>query len=394
MLWHPIDKEKVLSGSIDGSLRLWDIVGGKTNFKKLCCDKVGRVKTTNNQFQKVSCTSLAMSGPNLISIGTGGGALQLWDMRKLGSGGRAEVVVESAHAQNTDLTWLGFSPDGTKIATRGMDHVVKVWDKRKFGSNSPTPLKIYSNVETFTEGSSCAFSPDGKILCAPTAAPNNKGKGMIKFFDLGSSAGGTPMASIVGAEDSSAVCVKWHAALNQIVCGSSAGSTNIFYDPELSSKGAMLGMGRTARKPDALEELLQSRVANSETIFTPHALPMFQDAENSAKRKRKDMSDPIKSKRPQEGGGKGAILPGGQNSASSNFTQAVCEGLVKQKFLQTNGTSDPRDELFKYEEENVTGVKTGLERAYAVSDPNRVRMTKTSEMLEDEEKEKEQKRRA
>lgn len=44
--------------------------------------------------------------------------------------------------------------------------------------------------------------------------------------------------------------IVWHKALNQILCGGDSGAIKVLYDPELSSKGAVLCAGRAVRRTD------------------------------------------------------------------------------------------------------------------------------------------------
>jgi hypothetical protein len=122
-------------------------------------------------------------------------------------------------------------------------------------------------------------------------------------------------------------------------------STRIFFDPDLSTKGALLSTARTVRKADGLSELLASRapLGSIGDIITPHALPMFR--EEHKRKREQDRQDPVKSRRPEPPAA--GIKTGGQTSVSFNFQQYVAKGTIKNKNIAGR---DPREELFKYTE--------------------------------------------
>ena len=141
---------------------------------------------------------------------------------------------------------------------------------------------------------------------------------------------------------------------------------------ELSKRGAIVAKGKKAKRINDLEEILNNRGGDSAEVITPFALPMFADP--AKKRKRNDDDSKV-----PDGGGRTSHLIGSQNSASSNFTQAVCEGLIKQKRLATGDNRDPREELFQYIDKNPSGANTGFDAAYAKSDPKKLIAKKTQE---------------
>ena len=53
--WHPIDKNTVLTSSLDGSLRVWDLLGEST-FGNLCSKHVLKIRGVTGQ-NRVGATS-------------------------------------------------------------------------------------------------------------------------------------------------------------------------------------------------------------------------------------------------------------------------------------------------------------------------------------------------
>ena len=71
--------------------------------------------------------------------------------------------------------------------------------------------------------------------------------------------------------ESSITRIVWHQLTNQIFSACSDGVTRILFSPKYSNKGALLCVGKRARKKDEAEYVEQME------IRTPNALPMFKD---------------------------------------------------------------------------------------------------------------------
>ena len=70
-------------------------------------------------------------------------------------------------------------------------------------------------------------------------------------------------------------CVQWHPRLNQILvgCGDRAGgATRVLYDPALSTRGALLCVGRKPRAANPFD----FQGVSEDSIFLPNALPMYR----------------------------------------------------------------------------------------------------------------------
>lgn len=391
--WHPLERDIVLTSSIDGSARLWNL-NGKTQFKKLVCDKVYRAK--NERGQRIGVTSAVFHPAGReLALGTACGSIQIWNATRVGT--RPDRALYNAHGKDVPVNALVYNADGTKLASRSMDDdTVKVWEQRKI-CRSAAPLLICQGLPSFYEKADCAFSSNSKILCAGTSIPPGKkgtkqeGCGKLKFYNVPTGreneSNGLPVLELDVAPGSSVIRVVWHPKLNQIFGSCSDGRTFIFYDSKLSSNGALLSTAKVARKKDELSVLLASRAPQGSAgitgpIMTPHALPMFRDVERETKRKReKERMDPVKSKRPEPPAA--GVKTGGQSSAQSTFTQIVAKSIIKEKNI---AGKDPREELFQYS----TG-KSYVEKAYE-GDQQHVLSDKTAEQEEEEMKAKRNKR--
>ena len=398
--WHPLERDVVMTASIDGSARLWNLASGATAFKKLKCDKVYRAKNARGIRTAVTACAFHPSGRELC-LGTADGSIQIWDSIKVKS--RPDRVLYDAHGTGRPVTSVGYNYDGSRLVTRSADDTTaKVWEIRKL-SRSASPVLVAGGLPSLFDGSNCAFSPDGRILVVGTSVepPRTKkgseiegatrARGTIRFYHVPVDASASsaevqePMMELdAAAPGASVVKVAWHPKLNQIFVGASDGTCRVFYDDRLSSKGSLVSMAKGVRRKDDLSLLLESRAPQGSSglgesqIIAPHSLPMYRDEKQSAgKRKREELKDPVKSKRPQAP--EGGVKTGGQTSASVNFTQFVVKSTIKNKNI---AGKDPREELFKYSE-----GKSFSSKAYE-GDQERVLATKTAEQEEEEMKTK------
>lgn len=394
--WHPLEKDKVMTASIDGSARMWNLSSGKTVFKKLKCDLVYRAKNAKGIRTAATACAFHPSGRE-ICIGTTDGSIQIWDGTRVKS--RPDKVIYDAHGPGMAICFVGYSYDGKRLVSRSSDDTsARVWEARRL-SRSSKPVLIAAGIPSLFDGSNCAFSPDGKVLVAGTSVepPRKKkeenkveARGTIRFYRIppeGSTVSGEAQDPLLelnaAAPGASIVKVAWHHKLKQIFVAASDGSCRVFYDEIMSKKGALLSAAKGVKRKDDLSLLLESRAPQgsmglgTDKIIAPHSLPMYRDEKLTAgKRKREELKDPVKSKRPQAP--EGGVKTGGQTSASVNFTQFVVKSTIKNKNI---AGKDPREELFKYME-----GKSFASKAYEGDE--RVLASKTAEQEEEEMKSK------
>ncbi|KIN97760.1 hypothetical protein M404DRAFT_159515, partial [Pisolithus tinctorius Marx 270] len=134
------DGRKIVSGSDDDTVRVWDAERGVQIGSPL----EGHTK---------SVTSVAFSpdGKRIVS-GSGDKSVRVWDAER-------GVQIGSPLEGHTDLVYsVAFSPDGKRIVSGSRDKTVRVWDAER-GVQIGSPLEGHTKSVT-----SVAFSPDGKRI--------------------------------------------------------------------------------------------------------------------------------------------------------------------------------------------------------------------------------------
>lgn len=405
--WHPFERNVVLTGSNDGSARLWNLTG-RTQFQMLCCGKVFLAKTKRGQRTAVTAICFHPGGRE-FAVGTACGSIQIWSGARVS--GRPERAVYDAHGgEQRPIHSLTYNVDGSILASRSAeDDTVKVWNARKL-SRSAKPMIICRQLPTLHERANAAFSPDGKLLCAGSSmfqqndnnTPQQQQRqqkseqdrqeiGSLKFYSLQQStmhSGGgdafiDPILSIDTENNASPVLVKWHSKINQVITACSNGGVVIFYDPQRSFKGALLPAAKVSRGEDDLTALLRTRVPQGSAAFvgtseilTPNALPMYRKEEISdRKRKRLERKDPVKSREPERPTS-GKHKKGGQVGGSLTLQQFVSDQSTAQ--TKAIAKTNPREALMKYSE-----GRSFISQAYK-GNKERILAEKTMEEEEEE----------
>lgn len=359
--WHPLERDTVLTASLDGSARLWNL-NGRTQFQMLVCDKVFAAKNVRGQRTSVTAVCFHPGGREL-ALGTSCGSIQVWNRARLS--GRPERALFHAHGVDRPITCLVYNVDGSRLASRSAnDNTIKVWNAQRM-SQSSVPIVICLNIETVHEKSNVAFNSNGTILCAGASFTTAQGdkrveNGRLNFYNIpstsssSSSASGESILPVLSLDLGQTVPIitQWHSKLNQIFVGCADGGTFILYDPKYSSKGALLPTARAARGVDALSELLKSKAPKGSAAITGEIIAPFAVARNrqkpsESKRRREERKDPVKSKEPERPAS-GKHKAGAQEGATLTFQQFVADQHVgKAKVIAGN---DPREALFQYTE--------------------------------------------
>ena len=148
------DGRTLLSGSYDGTARLWDVATRR------------QIGAPLNGHGEVYSVAFSPNG-NVVATGAEDGMVRLWDVatyRQIG-------VPLNGH--DGEINAVAFSPDGTILASGGTDDgVVRLWDvasHRQIG----VPLLGQGGVVY-----SVAFSHDGKVLASGAA------DGIIRLWDV------------------------------------------------------------------------------------------------------------------------------------------------------------------------------------------------------------------
>jgi len=110
----------------------------------------------------------------------------------------------------------------------------------------------------------------------------------------------------------------------------------VLYDPELSTRGALMCVVRRPRRHDPADVELDRPIQN------PHSLPMFKQEPTGRRKREKDRKDPIKSHKPD--------LPtqGPGTSGRGSYTAHLLKSMGSLKPVRDE---DPREAILKFAQE-------------------------------------------
>ena len=371
--WHPHDAATVLTGSADGSMRLWDVNyvgdsylgshvrGAQKSVIKPQLARPGRVQVT-------ACCYSPDGG--MIAGGVTDGTIQLFPSTGQGSyrsasvglvlpptaqchmdnnwtyASRPKTVVKAAHPPGESITSLAFSRDGHTLVSRCADGTLRVWDLRNAARG---PVKTFDGLETTHEETQVGFSPNDDFFFTGVDAPMSradKGDGALVVFSKEK----LQMVRRVGTPGN-CVAATWHPRLNQVFLGCGdhkGGATRVLYDEKKSQRGMLVCVGRKMR-PKSNADFVNINVSN--IAYTPHALPMFKEpmpgrkAEGeSIKSKRKDPAVSKKPQPPVKGVGTGGAVGG---TGGTLLTQHIMRnsGMLGE---QNWRLQDPREAILRH----------------------------------------------
>ena len=134
--WRP-DGSRLLSGSSDKTLKLWDAASGM------------ELLSLTEHASYVLCCALSPDGSRLLS-GSGENTLKLWD-----AASGKELLSLTGHANCVNC--CAWSPDGSRLLSGSLDNTLKLWD----ASNGREVLSLQGHASSVL---CCAWSPDGSRL--------------------------------------------------------------------------------------------------------------------------------------------------------------------------------------------------------------------------------------
>ena len=183
-------------------------------------------------------------------------------------------------------------------------------------------MKVFDDLLCNYATTACTFSPDEQLILTGVSCNKAGDGGALVFYDSSSFefVRRIPFARSVTA-------VQWHEKLNQIFVGvgeKAYGEAHILYDPELSTRGALVCAGRSLRVEDPLG------LNAKPVIYNPHALPMYQENWSKKRSREKEMRDPMRTKRPDPGSHLVGRGRGGKLGQSG-------KGILTQQILKTQG---------------------------------------------------------
>jgi WD40 repeat protein/serine/threonine protein kinase len=150
------DGQWLASGSVDGTVKVWDLLAG-------------RELRTLNHTGRVTSVHFSPDGKRLASGSTDRTA-RIWH---LPSGQELHIL----RGHKGTVGSVHFSPDGKRLATGSGDETVKVWDAQTGGEAILTLEGHTSPVYTVV------FSPDGKRLASGTADSPGRLDRSVKVWD-------------------------------------------------------------------------------------------------------------------------------------------------------------------------------------------------------------------
>ena len=146
------DGKVVASGADDGMVRLWDVTTHR-----------GIGVPLNGHDGEINSVAFSPDG-TILAAGGSDGTVRLWDVAT-----RQTTIALTGHIGV--VYSVAFSPDGTMLASGGADGTVQMWDVatgQRFGYIAENSETVYS----------VAFSPDGKMLASGSA------DGTVKMWDV------------------------------------------------------------------------------------------------------------------------------------------------------------------------------------------------------------------
>ncbi|MHA1945495.1 MAG: WD40 domain-containing protein [Candidatus Hodarchaeales archaeon] len=137
------DGRVIASGSMDETIRLWNVTTGNEVHLSSPQGKVGYVY------------SVAFSPDgSILASSHGDGTVKLWSTTN------GELVHTMSHSPNVRVTSVNFSPNGAILASGSADETLKLWDITS-GTEIEQPMIRHANGVN-----SVIFSPDGTVLAS------------------------------------------------------------------------------------------------------------------------------------------------------------------------------------------------------------------------------------
>lgn len=189
------DCTRIVSGSNDGTLRLWDASTGKLIGTPL-----------EGHDQAVTCVGFSADGALIVS-GFDDGTLRLWDANS------GKPIGERLAGHELYVNHIAISPDGAHIVSASYDQYLRLWDTKK-GRPSKKLLEEHGAYVT-----SVAFSPDSTRLIS------GHDNGILHLWDVKT---GSMIRTLIKGHKESVKSVAFSPDGMRIVSGSSDSSLRLW----------------------------------------------------------------------------------------------------------------------------------------------------------------------
>jgi len=185
--------QHIITCSIDGSLRLWDLESGA---------QIGDEWRDEGDEMGVTSMALCPNGKTLAS-GSYGGTVRLWDIET-----RKVIAKWEVHAMTDSVCW---SPDGERVVSGFSDGTVWVWDVK-----SGEPVKGLNPIKTgFEYVFAVSYSPKATMIA--TGGPMASGdKDGIEILDAKT---GKLLSAIEDNEYQTVWCLTWTSDQKKLIAG-------------------------------------------------------------------------------------------------------------------------------------------------------------------------------
>ncbi len=189
------DGKKIVSGSADKTIRIWDAQTGK----QIGGPIIGHEAPVNS-------VSFSPDGKKIVS-GSADRTIRIWDAQI------GEPIGDTIKGYMLAVKSVSFSPDGKKIVSGHDDRIIRIWDAQ---TGKPIGKPITGHASAVP---SVSFSPDGKKLVSGSA------DGSIRIWDAQT---GEQIGEPIIGHKSLVNSVSFSPEGKKIVSGSSDGTIRIW----------------------------------------------------------------------------------------------------------------------------------------------------------------------
>lgn len=143
------DGKTLASGSVDGTLRLWDVRSGRM---------IRSITPDLKRRPGIYSLAFSLDGQALAS-GYTDSMIKLWDA----ASGR---LIRSFEGHTKTVMYVAFSPDRKTLASGAQDNTLKLWDVASGRLLRSTDSQLKYSASDLTNFTTIGFSPDGKTIAS------------------------------------------------------------------------------------------------------------------------------------------------------------------------------------------------------------------------------------